>query len=476
MTLHNLTLNRLKDFSSKNLYSTLNKILNTIEDDFLSKSLITRKLLKKRINSICYCKSKEYSTINYLCDNEGEITTEKKEILYSDDCGIFLVCPLCARKRTDIIKAKYGERCRELSAKYPYVYMITYTIEDTENFNDGWELITKSLRRFRRIGQKRKAGGRVVYYGESGKIKAALSCGEVKEGSGSGRWHVHFHQIAFCSEPLDYSIYDQKKKQEIITYYNEVLNCEALKIDLVPAVKSWLIKKNKTKIPISKVSLEWYFSTGKTSTNIDVRPVDSSKILETIPEIIKYSSKVNELPPDKLLEILLYKDHKRFLSTWGEMRDNNEPETIEEEEPVEVSEENINLDVAIQAVIYDIKKGEYRQGDIEEMAEAEELYKKRDQLIEFKKAVNTARHYKNKLLDNIKKSDMVFLQPDDIEKRKQIIKDVDSIDSAYRAYIKELFKRKVSLDLLKLKKKRLKILNQREKFYYECFCNLEKVG
>lgn len=460
------SLSRLKDFSSKNLYTRLNKILKTVPDEFLSETMITKKILKRKINSICYCRNKEYKYHDYYIDNEGEIIKENQNMLYTDECGTFLVCPICAKKRTQVILSKYGNKIEHLAEKYDHVYMITYTIRDTDSFNAGWTLLTDSMRRFRRMGQKRSNGHSC---GESSKIKAAISCGEVKEGSGSGRWHLHFHQLAFCDDKLDYQIYDSEKKKEIVRYYNEELHCEPLKEELSEAAIKMVEWSNGDLVPVSKLSGEWLEATGGTSINIDVRPIKKD-IKKSMREIIKYASKIDSLSSEKLLELIIYKDKKRFLSTWGELRTINDELDPDIEEDTEDTEENLMLDHFMYITAYDLQRGNYNDGNIDDQKAANSLYSKKEELKDFRKTVNVIRHYKNKLIDSLKNTDMVLLNVG-IEQQKRLVVQVNSIDSAYRHYIKNLYKEKVLLNLIKTRKKN-NVLNKQAKFYYDILCRL----
>ena len=145
---------------------------------------------------------------------------------------------------------------------------------------------------------------------------------------------------------LDYRIYDKQKKLEIINHIKKTENREPTKKELYPAVLKWmkyadLDTKEKKKISVSKLALEWFESVGDgRSINIDVSPIKKTKstsknfndsdIKNECLETLKYLSKTANMPDWAIIEMLSYRAGKRFFRTTGDLRGLKQEDDLED--------------------------------------------------------------------------------------------------------------------------------------------------
>lgn len=459
----------LKHFSENELYKKLKSSHSKLPDSFLTENLYTKKLIKEKIDRIINCstrlishKSKITGIVNKtdgVIDSSEKIK-DKTNLYFGNSCNQYLLCPLCARKHADVLKAKYFDKIISESKKYKYAYMITFTVENQESFDDGYTLLQESLRSFRRQGQKRENGKST---GESAKILSGIGCGEVKEGKKSKLWHIHNHFIVFTNERIDYTIYDKDKKESIILQYQRELNRNPTKRELLPAVNRFVVV-NGEKRPVSKLSMEWYRATGGNGINIDCRPLKGNGISlnGAVHEVIKYASKINNLPKEKLLEILVNKDKKRFFTTWGTMRNPKK----QEERTVGENEELLTVDY-IDSVLYNYASGNYTRDGLTDRDNdiVMELYAKREKVKDYRIKINKSRAVYTKLINDLKR--LVVLHGVSDEKHNlKIIFEVDSLRKAYRTYIEYLFRYTVNVSKLRNRRLDKKLLSKKERFYF----------
>lgn len=465
---------KLKSFSISNITKKINLprgSFRNIPDDFLSDNLITKKLILERKNKLQNCHSRvyRYVTEDYN-ENGGELFQKRNHILYGNFCNMYLLCPICARRRADIIKAKYLDRIKEVSKKHKYRYFVTFTMENEKEFNIAFKKMTSYLKSFRLMGQKRGLG---YSGGESAKIKAAIGCGEVKTSKNTGQWHVHYHFLIFCDEKLNYQIYDPEKKKEINNEYQKKYHCEPDKAALKPAVL-FNIRHNGSDVPLSKFTMEWYKATNGNAFNVSIIPVPVNADINNISkEVIKYASKVNELSEKHLLELLIWKDKKKFLTTWGGLRKSGDDNEVEKEESLF----RVNL---FQTYIYDYENRKFTLGSHKDNKILLKLIKKKEQLKEYTAAINKTRAHKDALLNGIReklyyhvKNHTVKSLQDMKKYKKNVIKNVDSIRKAYKYYIEKLFRYIVDINELRNKRYIPKNLNELDKKYYKIFNNLQ---
>lgn len=477
----------LKGYSEINLYHQLSSACESLPDDFITDNLWTKSLLKEKVNRIINCSTrnilhKSENKVLTIDKTTGEIKGERREkdsvnLYFGNSCDTSLICPVCARKRSDIIKAKYTDTIKEHTELYNYAYTITFTIDNKKTFNEAYDLLQSSLRNFRLKGQKRKNGRSL---GESGKIKSSIGMIEVKTGKNSGLWHVHAHVLVFTDEKLDYKIYDQDKKAEIINDYIRSYGRKPEKEELKGA---WLktINFQGEDVPVSKLSYEWYLSSGKTSTNIKVIPqkveetengpelvyyrkVDNNRVKTyTRHEVIKYSAKINELETDKLIELIINKEKKRFLFVWGAMRSKLNNDEINE---LGVNEERIKIDY-LDVLIYNSVKGDYDDSDLNSRDQSivNELVEKKERLSLYRGLSNQVRSVHNKIKEEFRNK-LIIHGMSNSKVNLDVIKSVDSLRKALRVYNECLFRVVVNIKKLRNRKLDQKYLTKLQKYYY----------
>ena len=465
---------KLKNFSVEKLLPSANALEHEIPYDYITDNLITKKEILYRIEKLNYCNESTAKNITVEIDqNTGEIINSKTEKIHSGECGIYCLCPMCGRKRSDVIIKKYMPAIEEQHDKHKNAYLVTFTIENQDNFNTAWRVLTDSIRAFRRKGQKRNNG---YSGGEAYKIKSGIGCAEIKAGKNSGKYHLHFHYIFFTDEQIDYHVYDEKLKKEIIREFFETKGYKPLKSDLRKAAKKIIHvfnKKNGTLEPklFSKFSYEWYLSTGGNGVNIDIRPIDKNKPLKKqVREIIKYTSKISDLTKKQILEVLTEKDNKRFLSTWGELRKLPDIENETEE-----NENTLKYSYIINEN-YKIEKGIYENGTKEQKKYYERMINKKGEIREYIIECNWTRAIRNKYLNEIKPTAQLLINDkknkhteEYINRKKNIIKEVDSIRNVYKHICKQRYKEIVNIYDVNTKKIKIAPWSKRELFYYNIF-------
>jgi len=464
---------KLKNFTEKNLYGKLYTAINSLPEDFISDNLLTKEILKEKISRLIQCSTRQTThKSDYKIKNE--VVKSDINLYFGNTCDQYLICPICARKHTDVIKAKYYNKIVDLSKRYKYKYMVTFTIDAQKSFTEGFKIISESLRRFRRMGQRRGAGA--YSGGEASKIGAAIGCGEAKRGVGSGLWHIHYHFIVMTNKKLRYRIYDKNKKDAIIKHWQEQYGRYPPQKELLPAVIQFMRLPNGNRIPISKLSKEWYLATEGKGINIKVIPINSKRSIEyDIHEIIKYASKVNDLTPEMLLELIVYKEKKHFLTTWGDLREKS-GDILKPQNTVRDIEAALKVDY-LEAIVYNKESGVYEKtNNVSEREHTiiEQLLRKKRQLNSYRIAANKARgHYK--AIQREIKNEIFIKGLKNREYRLQIINEVNNLRMAYRVFIEKLFKYIIDIDQLRNKKLLPKRLSDKGKFYYNYFENLRIV-
>lgn len=423
----------LKSFSQERLFHPLVSIKNNLPDNYLSENnLLTKDVVIDRIDKILNCSSSKASSTD-LNKETGEITTT---ILYDNSCGQYVLCPICSRTRAEIIRSKYGDALNELVENHDkkHIYFMTFTIENQDGFSDMYDKFNDAIRAFMRMGQKRNGK---TDYGEAGKILSAIMGIEVKQGKGSNEWHVHGHMLAFTDRQFNFVVYDQEKKAVLNGLYPKRIPKEKLNKIALHRIEF----QGKT-VNATKLSYEWFKATNGTSMNIEV-----SLLRKDIPfkkqlnEIIKYPTKLNHVPKEKLLELITEKDRKRFLRVYGSLRGISKPKTIEEEE-----NEIVSYSLNTRKYVYAECKFIEDDHDLNKLAE--ELNGKRKELKDFLSQCSKARVFRNSLLKSVKQE--VFIKGlGTIEFKESIIKEVNSIYQACKIFCGMIYEKLVRFNHIK---------------------------
>jgi hypothetical protein len=329
MSLNPLTkYNKLKRFSAYISDTLREKVVAELPkiDCLFNGDIYTRRDMWEKLDAIADCASmveiRKYDT--------GEVTIHN-----ANYCHNPVVCPVCADRVSKRRRAIFSEPIKravrrfgidetsgDWKAEYPKgytgVYMITATIKDGPKLKERIDTLQDSLKRMRKMGQKRKEG---CSRGEWSKIRAGISNIEIKIGSGSGRWHVHSHFLIFTDSPIDIRTIDSR-------FYVE--------------------KENKEKVRVSKFNYEWYQSTGGEGYNFDVRPVGfrkriagrecntfSESVEAQAQEVIKYSTLLTAkkgagiLSAMQYLELIQRRGNRRLFNPIGLLRcDKRNPESF----------------------------------------------------------------------------------------------------------------------------------------------------
>ena len=155
--------------------------------------------------------------------------------------------------------------------------MLTATVKNGPVLSDQIQLLQNSVRALQRKGQKRKVeGGFKRSIGEWSKVKAAIGNVENKRGKNLNEWHSHIHFLIFTDVQLDYRVYNEELKKEIIAQAKKE-NRIATKEELLKAATKIVVHTDLSgdtvQVPVSKLSEEWFYSSGG-STNISCEPLD----------------------------------------------------------------------------------------------------------------------------------------------------------------------------------------------------------
>jgi hypothetical protein len=295
-------------------------------DCLFNDDIYTKRDMWEKLDSIAACASvvelRKYDT--------GEI-----KIHNANYCHNPVVCPICADRVSKRRRAIFTEpikravrrfavdRCSgDWKSEYPEgytgVYLATATIKDGEKLKERIDTLQDSVKRMRKMGQKRKDGHS---RGEWSKVRAAISNVEMKIGSGSGAWHVHNHFLIFTDSPIN-----------IKTRESEY----------------FIDKGSGERLQVSKFNYEWWTATGGEGINFDVRPVQFRKIVggrecktfsESVEaqaqEVIKYSAQLTAKKGTSILmaaqyvELIQRRGNRRLFNAIGLLRcDKRNPESF----------------------------------------------------------------------------------------------------------------------------------------------------
>lgn len=336
-------------------------------------------------------------------------------------CKKPVICPICANRTQSRRHARFSDAIRKqavrVKEKERFAYIITYTVTDGDSLAERMEHLKESKKAFRLFGQKRIDGRSK---GEASKFRAAISAVEIKRGEGGKKWHPHSHDLVFTDKPIDYHVYDQKRKKRLERRYGS--NIPRRFLDRI-ALRS--VSFRGESVPASKVSAEWLRATGGDSMSISVEPIHhvpancsekkkaqymamsfEDSVFRQANEILKYPLKPSDNVPADMITIITDTFNKRFVATYGEFRgvpgdDYNDPAANDEETFV---------------LTYDREKGCYGEpvpGTVRDLLEDEEITKTRSEVGRLlgdyrrrrKHLVEQRNHYGDSLsvvLDNLK--------------------------------------------------------------------------
>lgn len=290
------------------------KFIDNLVDNYLSTSGLTKKDIQEKLEKQSRCGSV------IILDYDQNKVIDEMNVTQSNFCGNTDTCVLCASRNQFKKRIKYIPKIQEISKKTKHAYFLTYTIKNGKNLKERLNHLRDSLKRFRKMGQKRNG---YVEGGEYAKVVGGMLGIEAKRGKNSETWHVHGHGMFFTNEPLDYSLYNiDKMDDKTFEIYKKKRRTVEEKQQLVKCAKN-IVTYNEKKIAMSKLSLEWYLATGD-SINIHVKKLKVDPKTKTIKqsdiaECIKYATKPNSQDPIDFIDISDGFYNRRTLSTYGEL-------------------------------------------------------------------------------------------------------------------------------------------------------------
>lgn len=328
-------LNRLKRISRK-IVSDIEKVdpLFYREQKHVSNTGLTYSDLQDKIDKISSCSSIIELKEDFVQTSDG--LEQVLKVSAANFCKQHIICPVCsdrlqARRRSrfnDSIK----QQARSVTEGSRYAYMVTYTVTDGESLGERLEHLKEAKKNFRKMGQRR---GKKRSGGEAGKIRAAISTIEIKRGDNSKLWHSHSHDLVFTDQPLDFEVYDSKKRAKLREKYGNRIPKEKLS-----EIAHNRIEFRGEMVPVSKISAEWHAATGGDSLGISVDRIRhvpkncsgkkkrmykkmsfEDSVAYQAREVIDYPlDKPWEMNPFDTLEVIEETFNKRMVATYGEFR------------------------------------------------------------------------------------------------------------------------------------------------------------
>jgi len=304
-------------------------------DCLFNGDIYTRRDMWEKLDAIAACAS----IVELRKYDSGEVKVHN-----ANYCHNPVVCPICAdrvsKRRRELfsiplkravrrfgVEKASGDWKSEWPEQYTGVYLATATIKDGPNLKERIDTLLDSVKRMRKMGQKRTKTKAGRSRGEWHKVRAGLSNVEIKIGKNSGEWHVHTHFLLFTDTPIDIKLKDSE-------YFIEKENGS-----LFP-----------DKIQVSKFNYEWYTATRGEGINFDVTPVQFKKVIhgrtcETFEEsvtaqaqeVLKYSTMLSAkkgtgiLSAAQYVELIQRRGNRRLFNSIGLLRcDKRNPESFME--------------------------------------------------------------------------------------------------------------------------------------------------
>lgn len=270
----------------------MNKIINYFSDNKkINKKLINNLLISPQFIDIPYnFVSKTGLTKSDIHDKllkQADCCTNIEVSTYEDNtqwvtganyCQNTLTCLPCARARQSKNRSRYHRKIDKAKTQYKYCYQVTFTIPGGTDIYERLNFLNASLIRMRKKGQKRGEGRS---YGEMRKVKYGIVSREIKEGAGSGLWHVHGHALLWTNEKIDYRLDEDRT---------------------------------------SKWTREWTDSTEGAAVNcyIENKTIRSKNINDAVNELIKYGTDFKRENIQNHIDLLSGAYNRRLISTMGE--------------------------------------------------------------------------------------------------------------------------------------------------------------
>lgn len=333
-------LNKLKK-TSKRFTTALDAInqADLFRREYVSHSGLTFSDLSEKLDTVKSCSSIIELKEDFI--QTGDTFDQILKVSAANFCKQSAICPICADRLQARRQARFTgsikDQARQVGEGKRYAYIVTQTVTDGDDLGERLESLKVARKNFRKMGQRRfnkKTGKWRRSGGECGKYAAAISTIEIKRGDGSGKWHVHCHELVFTDEPLDFTVYDQAERNRLKGQYGRH----------IPKSKLAEIARERVEfrgelVPASKVSKEWLKATAGESMGISVEPLQhvpkkangkrkrklkkmsfEESIAYQAKEVLKYPCKLPDNHPEDAFEIITDTFNKRMVATSGDFR------------------------------------------------------------------------------------------------------------------------------------------------------------
>jgi len=279
------------------------------------------------------CGLLEFRPGKYNPDNDPEGDGPKLKLHNATYCKQYRFCPKCSNRTQQQRAAKFKKPFAELLAQGAIPYHVIFTVSAGRELDERYRTLIKSIRTFVRQGRRRGNGKKSR--GEWSKVLGGVVGIEAKRGEtklidgewvgGSHLWHVHAHAILFCSELLDFEIYNPEKVREIRKENGIKPGTKIPEEMLFPAVKNLVPWTNpatgaRKLVPASKISIEWMKATGGNAIDIEVKRLGGADVEKKIFEVLKYQAKYKEENREDLAYMMQTTSDKRFFFTYEKLR------------------------------------------------------------------------------------------------------------------------------------------------------------
>ena len=286
--------------------------------DVSARSGLTRADLRDKLKKTESCAGLLEFRSRFVPDSSGTLEQQFK-IHNATYCRSYTVCEICSRRVQHTRWKRFKDPIDRMIKRFPFVYHVTFTIEDKNDLGERIDFLQEAFRAFVRMGQRRKLK---KSFGEWTKVGAAIVATESKRGENSELWHSHKHALLFCSERLDYRVYDLDKLRKLEKKYGFR---NVPKDEMIGAALNVVTRENPftgkiETIPLSKLSGEWFAATSGQGVSVQVRAVKGRNVADKAKEVLKYPVKVNLKNSSDIPYIIEQTYNRRFLATYGALR------------------------------------------------------------------------------------------------------------------------------------------------------------
>jgi len=238
-------------------------------------------------------------------------------------CKLPAICPMDAHRLQSRRHLIFSPHIAAAIEQGLIPYVVTFTVTSRPTLRDQVEHLKKSIRAWKRKGQRRvsrKTGLITHGRGESRKVVSGFCAIEEKRGE-SGNWHAHAHALVFTEESFDYQVYDQEQLARLTREHGQAIpREELLKIAIDPG------DFQGQQMAFSKATREWLECTGD-SVDLHFAPLckpDSpdpqAEAIKGAREVLKYVHKANYTNAEDVIDVLDQTSGFRFFDCWGEFR------------------------------------------------------------------------------------------------------------------------------------------------------------